>query len=53
MKWDEGRLWYTTPGHKVFKEVWELKGIEGWEGKNELEGAALVAPLSILFWEKE
>jgi len=53
MKWDDDRLWYTTPGSSSFTQVWEDRDFEGWSGEHELEGAALVAPLNILFWEKE
>ncbi len=53
MKWDDDRLWYTTPGSSSFQQVWEYRDFEGWTGEHELEGAALVAPLNILFWEKE
>ena len=52
MKWEEGRNWalaYTFNFH----EVWTYRNSgNGWEAKEEdYEGAALVAPLSVLFWE--
>lgn len=53
MKWGDDRLWYTTPGISTFTQIWEYKNYEGWSGEYELEGAALVAPLSVLFWEDE
>ena len=53
MKWDDDRLWYITLCKDSFRQVWEHRDHEGWSGEHELEGAALVAPLSVLFWEKE
>ena len=53
MKWADEKLWYVWPGEHNFRDIWLYKDTEGWAGEFELEGAALVAPLSILFWEKE
>ena len=53
MKWDQDRLWYVWPDENNFTDLWLKKDAEGWSGEFELEGAALVAPLSILFWEDE
>lgn len=55
-KWDEGRHWMLVYG--TFPEMWVFKdGYEGWELQDDddylIEGAALVAPLSVLFWGKE
>lgn len=52
MKWDVDRLWYTCLDTNVFHELWTLRNTySGWDGEDELEGAALVAPLPILYWE--
>lgn len=53
MKWADEKLWYVRPGEFNFRDIWLYGDTEGWSGEGELEGAALVAPLPILFWEKE
>lgn len=55
-KWGEGRHWHLS--YDTFPEMWIFKGgYEGWElqdgDEHLIEGAALVAPLSVLFWGKE
>ena len=50
MYWPDESGWYVN---NSFEEIW-LKGGDGWDQpQEELKGAALVAPLSILFWEDE
>jgi hypothetical protein len=53
MKWADDSLWYVWPGEIFLRDIWLYKNTKGWSGEDELEGAALVAPLPILFWEKE
>ena len=48
--WSDNTGWWVTGD---LRWVW-LKNGDGWGlPQEELEGAALVAPLSILFWEDE
>lgn len=50
--WEDETAWWLSSKHPS-KEIW-TKGGDGWSNPyEELEGAALVAPLPILFWEKE
>lgn len=53
MKWADDRLWYVSPGDFNFRDIWLCGDTGGWSGEGELGGAALVAPLSVLFWVKE
>ena len=50
--WDDETAWWLPSKHPS-KEVW-TRGGNGWtQVEKELRGTALVAPLPILFWEKE
>lgn len=55
-KWGEDRHWHVY--YDTFPDMWKYRdGHEGWELQdrdyNLVKGAALVAPLNVLFWEKE
>lgn len=58
MKWGEDRHWYVSYRNCNLEDVWRYRSsMDGWPlGENDhdlVKGAALVAPLSILFWEDE
>ena len=45
---------YFCNAYSLIKGLYEADYWDNWDSRdNQLEGAALVAPLSVLFWEDE